>query len=109
MKLPRYMCFFSLFSCFIIIILYNYNSLNKENLENLSNSFCEYYQSNPDKLEVEANNLTYNSCVNNKCTIWMNDKCMAGGKNGSTYKTTNGGTEEVKLNDYYYINKLYKK
>jgi len=96
-----------LFICFLLLYIFSLNS-SIEKMENLGDSFCEFYGSKPHELELETHKLTFGNCIKNRCTVWANNKCLAGGKNGPTYKTENGGKDKIKITDYYYMNQYIK-
>jgi hypothetical protein len=112
---------------FIIIIYFLVNnfSIIKQNIiietlanqtnditTNLEDNFCKFYESDSSasKLESECNKLTNANCKNTKCCslakIEGKEKCYAGGKNGPTFKTDNGGNK-INVDSYYYMNKCY--
>ena len=81
------------------LIMNNINNSDQNNImkeiDNLklnpNDSFCQSYLGNSAKLEQSCGQLTQDSCQQTKCCVWANltnneDKCMAGDKNGPTYK-----------------------
>lgn len=82
-----------------------------ETLSNPVDSFCEYYESNPNELRTEASNLTQKNCSNTKCTIWLKEKgldegkCVVGNASGPNFITDNG--VKIDIDNYYYMNKCY--
>lgn len=71
---------------------------------NLSESFCESYLGNSSKLEVACNNLTEGNCGQTKCCVYTGEKCVAGDKDGPTYKTDKNG-KLITMDTYYYLGK----
>jgi len=82
-----------------------------ETLSNPNDSFCEYYESNPNELRREASKLTQKNCTNTKCTIWLKEKgssdgrCVIGSETGPIFQTDNG--VKLDIDNYYYMNKCY--
>jgi hypothetical protein len=70
------------------------NNIIKE-LDNLklnpSDSFCQSHLGNSAKLEQSCGQLTEDGCQQTNCCVWTKstnnkEKCMAGDKNGPTYR-----------------------
>lgn len=59
-------------------------------------SFCDKYSSNPAELDQKCGELTEDNCNSTGCCVWLNGKkCVAGNKNGPTFKTEKDGSEIV--------------
>lgn len=71
---------------------------------NPSESFCESYLGNSLELERACNKLTESNCATTKCCVYAREKCVAGGKDGPTYKTDKNG-KLITLDSYYYMGK----
>jgi hypothetical protein len=74
---------------------------SKENIKKMmgssSENFCESY------LGAEKA-LTESNCVNVRCCVYGNGKCVAGDINGPTYKTDKDG-KLITMDSYYYLGK----
>jgi hypothetical protein len=69
--------------------------------------FCETYRGNSRDLESQCNSMSQSTCSSLDCCVWTsNSKCVAGGKNGPTFKTGNNG-EKITTDSYYYKNTCY--
>lgn len=68
----------------------------------LAASFCESYLGNSQELEGACNQLTENNCAQAKCCVYAKEKCVAGGKDGPTYKTDKDG-KLLTIDSYYYL------
>lgn len=117
---------FILVTLFILFILFSsfsiYTNLPKNNnfkeivIENMGNmdvslsadkydNFCEVNRGNGKKLEESCNNLTKENCNKVSCCVHINgSKCVAGSKNGATYRTEKNG-DKISVDYYYYKNK----
>jgi hypothetical protein len=67
-------------------------------------SFCESYLGNSMELEGACNKLTEGNCAQTKCCVYTGEQCVAGGKDGPTYKTDNDG-KLITIDSYYYLGK----
>jgi len=68
-------------------------------------SFCESYLGKSHKLENACNRLTKDKCIKTKCCVYQsNNKCVAGDRNGATYKDEN---DLFPIDFYYYNKKCY--
>jgi len=79
-------------------------NINKEYSElklQPSESFCKSYLGKSQELELECNKLTETSCAETSCCVFNNNKCVAGGMNGPTYKTDKDG-KLITIDSYYY-------
>ena len=65
-------------------------------------SFCKSYVGNSVKLEAGCNQLTKTNCATTKCCGYTNEKCVAGGIHGPTYKTDKEGNF-IGNDSYYYL------
>jgi hypothetical protein len=81
---------------------------NGDKLLNSSENFCESYLGKSESLEKACNQLTKDNCVNVSCCVYGNNKCVAGDKNGPTYRTDKDG-KLITMDSYYYLNKCYGK
>ncbi len=70
-----------------------------------SDSFCESHLGNSAKLESSCSELTQENCAKTKCCVWLESgskgKCVAGYKDGPTYKKDKDG-ELITMDAYYY-------
>lgn len=90
--------------------------IEKMNMGNPEDSFCEAYKGKGDELENKCNNLSSTNCNLTSCCVYLGGggkgkgkgKCVAGDKNGPTYKTDNDG-KLITMDSYYYKNKLVQK
>ena len=71
---------------------------------NLASSFCESYLGNSQELEGACNQLTETNCSQTYCCVYANNKCVAGGLDGPTYKTDKNG-KFITIDSYYYLGK----
>lgn len=71
---------------------------------NLASSFCESYLGNSQELEGACNQLTETNCSQTSCCVYANNKCVAGGLDGPTYKTDKDG-KLITMDTYYYLGK----
>jgi len=82
----------------------NNNNNNKDNdflTINPIDGFCESYLGDASNLEQACNRLTKNRCLKTSCCVYSsNNKCVAGSKDGPTYKTDKQGNKIPY--DYYY-------
>jgi len=77
------------------------SSLNTDKYED----FCKIHDGSSHTLEESCNNLTAENCNKVSCCVHINgNKCVAGSKNGATYKTEKNG-EKIDVDYYYYKNK----
>ena len=70
----------------------------------LSESFCESYLGKSSELEGACNQLTKGNCATAKCCVYTGEKCVAGNKDGPTYKTDKDG-KLLTMDTYYYLGK----
>lgn len=77
---------------------------NIDDTENITQQFCKSYLGDSKGLENACNELTRDNCANVKCCVFMNDKCLAGGQEGPTYKTDKEG-KLITADSYYYMGK----
>jgi len=84
----------------------NLNAVSTEKIDmNKYNNFCKMYEGNSTQLEPACNKLTAQNCNKVSCCVHINgNKCVAGSKNGSTYKTDKNGNN-INVDYYYYKNK----
>ena len=72
--------------------------------------FCANYQGNSAELEPKCNELTETNCAEVGCCVYMangvNGKCVAGSRQGPTYKTDKDG-KLITADTYYYLGKKY--
>ena len=80
----------------------------EENIERLKfnpvESFCESYLGNSLELDKACNELTETNCAQTKCCVYTGKKCVAGDKDGPTYKTDQDG-KLITMDTYYYLGK----
>ncbi len=83
---------------------------SQENIERLklnpAESFCESYLGNSLELEGACNELTEGNCATTKCCVYTGKKCVAGDKDGPTYKTDKDG-KLITIDSYYYLGKCH--
>lgn len=81
---------------------------SKENIEKMKlnpvASLCNSYLGNSQELEGACNQLTENNCAQAQCCVFTNNKCVAGGLDGPTYKTDSDG-KLITIDSYYYLGK----
>jgi hypothetical protein len=81
---------------------------SKANIEKMeldpADTLCKSYLGNSAKLENVCNQLTETSCSQINCCVFTNNKCVAGGSNGPTYKTDKDG-KLITIDNYYYLGK----
>ena len=81
---------------------------SEENIENLKlnpvESFCESYLGNSLELDKACSELTEGNCATTKCCVYTGNKCVAGDKDGPTYKTDKDG-KLITIDSYYYLGK----
>jgi hypothetical protein len=119
--MKRYILMFIFILILIFLIFLNLFYTNAkhnkhiENMENLDSSlnmdkyedFCKFHEGpgSRSKLEKACNNLTKDNCGKVSCCVHINgNKCVAGSKNGHTYKTDQHG-DKIQVDYYYYKNK----
>lgn len=94
------------------VIIENINNMNKkrdELKESLLKGFCKVNEIDPINLEEKCNMLTKNNCLKTNCCVYINDnKCVAGDKNGPTFRDKDNG-REIKINNYYFKDNCYGK
>ena len=71
---------------------------------NLASSFCESYLGNSLELDKACSELTEGNCATTKCCVYAGKKCVAGDKDGPTYKTDKDG-KLITIDSYYYLGK----
>jgi hypothetical protein len=82
---------------------------SQENIKlNPVESFCESYLGNSTELEGACNQLTESNCAQTKCCVYTGEKCVAGDKDGPTYKTDKDG-KLITIDSYYYLGKCQGK
>jgi len=74
---------------------------------NKSDAFCESHRGSSGALDNSCGALTKTNCNTTSCCVWTSDdKCVAGGANGTTFNSDSKG--KTKQLDYYYFqNKCY--
>jgi hypothetical protein len=76
----------------------------------IAQGFCASLEGNTAQLEDSCNELTKDNCAEVGCCVYMRDglngKCVAGSKNGPTYKTDKDGNM-ITADRYYYLGKCY--
>ena len=91
----------------------NFKEIVIENMGNMDvslsadkyDNFCEVNRGTGKKLEESCNNLTKENCNKVSCCVHINgSKCVAGSKNGATYRTEKNG-DKISVDYYYYKNK----
>ncbi len=71
-------------------------------------SFCDSYLGNSMELEDACNELTEDNCTQTRCCFYTGKKCVAGDKDGPTYKTDKDG-KLLTIESYYYLGKYQNK
>jgi hypothetical protein len=83
---------------------------SEENIKQMmlspSENFCESYLGDSSNLEKACNQLSEGNCMDVKCCVYGNGKCVAGDISGPTYKTDNDG-KLITMDSYYYLGKCY--
>jgi hypothetical protein len=76
----------------------------------IAQGFCASLEGNTAQLEQSCSELTKDNCAEVGCCVYMRDglngKCVAGSKNGPTYKTDSNGNM-ITADRYYYLGKKY--
>jgi len=80
---------------------------NDEQLLDSSNNFCKSYLGDSKSLESACNQLTESNCAQINCCVYGNGKCVAGSKDGPTYRTDKDG-KLITMDTYYYLGKATK-
>lgn len=79
------------------------NTLLEEDMKlNPVESFCESYLGNSLELDKACSELTESNCATTKCCVYTGKKCVAGDKDGPTYKTDKDG-KLITMDSYYYM------
>ena len=90
-------------------LLGNKNNAIMKELQSLklspSDSFCQSYLGKSEELETSCNQLTEDGCQQTKCCVLTTssgtNRCMAGDKNGPTFKKDKDGNL-ISMDAYYY-------
>jgi hypothetical protein len=81
---------------------------SEENIKQImlspSENFCESYLGDSSNLEKACNQLSEGNCMDVKCCVYGNGKCVAGDISGPTYKTDKDG-KLITMDSYYYLGK----
>ena len=82
----------------------------KEHKDVLEHGFCKYHKGKAHDLEKACNKLSHNNCMKTNCCVKIkksngNEKCVAGNKDGPTYRSKNG--KMIDIDGYYFKNKYY--
>ena len=82
----------------------------KKHKEVLEDGFCKYHKGKAHDLEKACNKLSHNNCMKTNCCVKIkksngNEKCVAGNKDGPTYRTKN--QKIIDIDGYYFKNKYY--
>jgi hypothetical protein len=81
---------------------------SEENIKQMmlspSENFCESYLGDSSNLEKACNQLSEGNCMDVKCCVYGNGKCVAGDISGPTYKTDKDG-KLITMDSYYYLGK----
>lgn len=81
------------------------DKIEKEDIKLLpAENFCESYLGNSSELEGACNELTETNCATTTCCVYTGKKCVAGGKDGPTFKTDKNG-KLITIDSYYYMGK----
>jgi len=89
------------------IVIENMSNLDASLSNNKYDNFCEIHEGSSKKLEESCNNLTRDNCNKVSCCVYINsNKCVAGSKNGPTYRTEKNG-DKINVDYYYYKNKCF--
>ena len=110
--------FISIFVICVILLTSSFLFSNSGVVENMSpseiatitdpgKSIIKTYAGKSSDLETQCNNITQDKCNSLDCCVWTsNSKCVAGGKDGPTFKTNSNG-QNIKIDNYYYKNTCY--
>lgn len=70
-------------------------------------NFCKSYLGKASELELECNKLTKGNCGKVNCCVYSGKKCVAGNKNGPTFKTDKEGKLITADSYYYHLGKCH--
>lgn len=69
-------------------------------------SLCTSFASQPMKLNESCGTLSKTNCNATSCCVWLNEtSCVAGGKNGPTFRTTKG--KPIEVENYMFKGRMY--
>ena len=73
----------------------------------LEKGFCEHHRGRAHELEDACGELSHSNCMKTDCCVYLNgDKCVAGDKNGPTFRTKKG--IKLDIDHYEFRNKRYE-
>jgi len=76
----------------------------------MGGGFCEYYKTNPDKLEELCNDTSANTCGSTSCCVLLGgQKCVYGDSQGPHFKSNYSNFQVTNPEFYYYQGKCYGK
>ena len=69
-------------------------------------SLCTSFASQPMKLNESCGTLSKTNCNATSCCVWLNEtSCVAGDKNGPTFRTTKG--KPIEVENYMFKGRMY--
>jgi len=69
-------------------------------------SLCTSFASQPMKLNESCGTLSKTNCNTTSCCVWLNEtSCVAGDKNGPTFRTTKG--KPIEVENYMFKGRMY--